>query len=234
MRTLTVVLFLFLSQASAAAGAPQEEPKETPEQKAISRLLDAIQAKDAKLLAQQVCDRVGRDFKGKDVADEATWHLARFHFAEKRFDKAQDLLLSLKQSGRENRWTSYAAIGLSEVAQKRGDDRLMIRYLEEATKLSAVATEPQPRWTRSTRARRHSSDWPGTIGTRATSRRRWTTTRAGSRIVRAALAWPPCVRSGRRKSSLAGCACGTMLPQFETASGSFASRAGWMNSMHTC
>jgi hypothetical protein len=141
MRTLLAIPVLLLPLAlPAAAAPPEEEPKETPEQKAISRLLDAIHAKDARA-AQQVYDQVARDYKGKDVADEATWHLACFHFEEKRFDKAQELLLSLKRSGQENRWTSFAAIGLSEVAQQRGDERLMISYLEEATKLPAVPTK---------------------------------------------------------------------------------------------
>jgi hypothetical protein len=140
MRTLNVVLFLLLSLPSIAAAAPpEEEPKLTPEQKALSRLVDALQAKDARA-AQQVYDQIGRDFKDKDVADESAWWLACFHLEEKRFDKAQDLLLSLKGSGRKNRWTCHAVIGLSEVAQKRGDDRLMLRYLEEATTLPPVPT----------------------------------------------------------------------------------------------
>jgi hypothetical protein len=151
MRTLLAIPVLLLTLAlPAAAAPPEEEPKETPEQKAISRLLDAIHARDARA-AQQVYDQVARDFKGKDVADEATCHLASFHFEEQRFDKAQELLLSLKRSGRENRWTSYATLKLSEVARQRGDERSMISYLEEATKLPAVPTERNLMDTRDTR-----------------------------------------------------------------------------------
>jgi hypothetical protein len=57
-----------------------------------------------------------------------------------RLDKSQELLQSLKQSGRQNRWVSKATLGLSEVAQKRGDERAMLGYLEEAMKTPPTAT----------------------------------------------------------------------------------------------
>src|SRR5207247_607630 len=111
----------------------------THERKALDKLLAPIRAGDAKA-AQQAYEQLAKAFPGKEVAYEAAWYYACFHSEQGRLDKAQDLLLSLRRAGRENRWSSLALIGLSEVAQKRGDERAMLGYLEEAVKARAAPT----------------------------------------------------------------------------------------------
>src|SRR5262249_32006027 len=65
---------------------------------------------------------------------------AGFHFRQQNLDKGEDLLLSLKRSGRKNRWVSLALINLADLAQQRGDERAMLGYLEEALKAQAAPT----------------------------------------------------------------------------------------------
>jgi hypothetical protein len=140
MRTLLAIPILFLAASlSDAVARPEEEPPPSPESKALDKLQRLFGGKDAEAV-RQAYEQLAKDFPGKEVADEATWWYANFHFWEGRLDKAQDLLLSLKRSGRENRWVSRAVIGLSEVASKRGDERAMLGYLEEALTVKAAPT----------------------------------------------------------------------------------------------
>lgn len=136
---LAIAVLLLAASCTVAAEPPDKEPPATPESKALSKLWDAIRAADAKA-AQHAYEQLARDFAGKEAADEAAWYYACFHFGQGRLDRAQDLLLSLKRSGRQNRWASLAVIGLSEVAQKRGDERAMVGYLEEALQAKAAPT----------------------------------------------------------------------------------------------
>ena len=69
---------------------------ESPEPKALDKLLEAIRAADAKA-AQQAYEQLGKDFSGKEVMDEATWNYALFHLRQEKLDKGQNLLLSLKR-----------------------------------------------------------------------------------------------------------------------------------------
>jgi len=134
---LLAIPLLFLG--SIAAEPPEEEPAATPESKALDKLQEAINALDDKA-AQQAYEELSKNFAGKEVADEAAWRQGCFHYRRGRLDKAQDMLLALKRSGRQNRWVSLSVLGLSEVAQKRGDERAMLGYLEEAIKTPPAAT----------------------------------------------------------------------------------------------
>jgi hypothetical protein len=49
--------------------------------------------------------------------------------------------MSLKRSGRSNPWVSRAILSLADVAQKRGDERAMLGYLEETLKLPLARME---------------------------------------------------------------------------------------------
>jgi tetratricopeptide (TPR) repeat protein len=138
-RQLAIPIALLTASLVAAAQSPDKEPPPTPEREALDKLLEPIRAGDARA-AQLAYEQLAKAFPGKEVADEAAWHYACFHSQQGHLDKAQDLLLSLKRSGRENRWVSLAVIGLSEVAQKRGDERAMLGYLEEALKARAAPT----------------------------------------------------------------------------------------------
>jgi tetratricopeptide (TPR) repeat protein len=102
-------------------------------------MLDLFREGDAGAV-REAYEQLAKDFPGKEVADEAAYWYANFHFGQGRLDKAQDLLLSLKRSGRQNRWVSRAVLGLSEVASKRGDERAMLGYLEEALTVKAAPT----------------------------------------------------------------------------------------------
>jgi hypothetical protein len=134
-----ILLVLVAASLATAREAPEKERAPTPESKALDKLQKSIQSGDAKA-AGQAYEQLARAFPGKEAADEATWYYACFHFEQGRLDKARDLLLALRRSRRENRWVSLAVIGLSEVAQKRGDERAMLGYLEEALKVRAVPT----------------------------------------------------------------------------------------------
>jgi hypothetical protein len=134
MKMRLTILVVLLAGSLATAAAPP-----TPGSKAIDNLLELISEGDAKAV-QQAYAQLARAFPGKEVADEATWHYACFHVQQGRLNQAQDLLLSLRRAGRENRWVSLAVIGLSEVAQKRGDERAMLQYLKEGLKVPAAPT----------------------------------------------------------------------------------------------
>jgi hypothetical protein len=138
MRTLLAILFLAAS-LTVVASPPDEDPPPSPESKALSKMLRLFGKGDAGAV-RQAYEQLAKDFPGKEVADEAAYHYAYFQLWEGRLDKAQDLLLSLKRSGRENRWVSRAVLGLSEVAKERGDERAMLGYLEEALKVKAAPT----------------------------------------------------------------------------------------------
>jgi thioredoxin-like negative regulator of GroEL len=138
MKTLLAIPILFLAASlTDATTLPEADPPLPPERKALDKLLELFREGDTRAV-QQAYERLARDFPGKEAADEATWQYANFHFDQERLDKAQDLLLSLKRSGRENRWASSAVIALSEVAGKGGDERAMLGYLEEALKVKAA------------------------------------------------------------------------------------------------
>jgi hypothetical protein len=142
MRLLLVSSGLLLGAALAAAAAdpdPEVQPRPGPERKAMDKLMGVIYARDAEAV-QHAYEQIAKDFPGKDVVDEAAWNYARFHIWEERLDKAQDVLLSLKRSGRKNGWVSLALIGLADIARERGDERVMIGHLEEALKAKAVPT----------------------------------------------------------------------------------------------
>ncbi len=138
-RLLTFPVFL-VAATLAAEGRAEKEIAPTAESKALNKLLKPIGEGNARA-ARQAYEQLAKDFPGKEVADEAAWYYACFHVQHDRLDEAQALLLSLKRSGRENGWVSKAVLGLSEVARKRGDERAMIGYLEEAIKMLPAATE---------------------------------------------------------------------------------------------
>ncbi len=136
---LALPVVLLMTSFAAASEPPENDLPPTPEREALSKLLDLIYAGDAKA-AQQAYEQLAKDFSGKEMADEAAWHYALFQFRQRNIDKGQDLLLSLKRSGRKNRWVSQALITLADVAQQRGDERAMLGYLDEALKAPATPT----------------------------------------------------------------------------------------------
>jgi hypothetical protein len=122
-----------------AAEPTEKDPRSSPEYQALARLMAPIADGDDKA-AQQAYEKLVKEFSGKPVADEATWKYACFHYQRGRLDQAQELLLSLRRSGRDNASVSMALIALADVAQERGDERAMIGYLEEAQKTKATPT----------------------------------------------------------------------------------------------
>lgn len=147
---LVLPILLVAIPLSAGAQTLEEVPPPTPERQALDELVKSIVARDARA-ARRAYERIARDYRGKEAADEAAWHYAGFLFEQGGLDKAQEIFLSLKRSGRENRWVSLALIGLSEVAEKRGDERAMLGYLEEAVKVKPFPTDRNLRDTRDTR-----------------------------------------------------------------------------------
>lgn len=136
---LALPVVLLMASFAAASEPPENELPPTPERKALSKLLDSIYAGEAKA-AQQAYEQLVKDFFDKEVADEAAWHYACFHCRQRNLHKGQDLLLSLKRSGRKNRWVSQALIYLADLAKQRGDERAMLGYLDEALKAPATPT----------------------------------------------------------------------------------------------
>jgi hypothetical protein len=130
MRMLLAILVLLLVTSLTITAEPSDQEPLTPESKALGKLLDSIGEGKAEA-AQRAYDRLTADFSGKEVADEAAWHFAYFQFRQRNSDKGQDLFLSLKRSGRKNRWVSLALIALADDARERGDERAMLCYLEE-------------------------------------------------------------------------------------------------------
>jgi len=132
MKMLPAVRALVLTNVLTVAVLPlaAEQPL-TPARQALDRLHTAIRQADAQA-AQQAYAQLGKDFAGTDTADEASWEYACFLTKRGQFDQAQQLLVSLRQSGRENLWVSQALLGLADVAQRRGDEKAMLAYLEEA------------------------------------------------------------------------------------------------------
>jgi tetratricopeptide (TPR) repeat protein len=141
MRTLLAIPILFLaSWLTVATVPPEEDPPASPERKAMDKLYELCRGRDAEVV-RQAYEQIAKDFPGKDVADEATYGYALFQlWGEGRLDKAQDLFLSLKRSGHENRWVSRAVFGLTAVTRKRKDERAMLGYLEEAANAKADPT----------------------------------------------------------------------------------------------
>jgi hypothetical protein len=156
MKTLLAIPILLLAASLTSAVVPpavvppQGDPPPSPESKALNKLYELCRRRDAGAL-QQAYEQIAKDFPGKEVADEAAYRYAYFHFYEGHLDKAQDLFLSLKRAGRENRWASRAVLGLSEVARKRGDERAMLGYLEEAVNAKAAPTGRNRAYTLETR-----------------------------------------------------------------------------------
>jgi hypothetical protein len=140
MRTLLAIPILFLAASFAVATAPPEEdPPASPEGKALNKLYELCRRRDAEAV-RQAYEQIAKDFTGKDVADQAAYEYALFQLWEGRLDQAQDLFLSLKRSGRENRFVSRAVLCLSAVARERKDERAMLGYLEEAANAKAAPT----------------------------------------------------------------------------------------------
>src|SRR5438874_2694700 len=101
MRMLLAIVVLLAASCTITAAPPDNEPSITPERKALDKLWDAIRAEDAKA-AQRAYEQFIRDFPAREATDEAAWQYACFHSRQGRLDNAQNLLLSLKRSGREN------------------------------------------------------------------------------------------------------------------------------------
>jgi hypothetical protein len=150
MRILVAVSLLLVSTSFVAGEDPS--PKQAPDPDAIVKLCQAIYARDARA-AQQVYDQMARDSAGTEDADLAIWIYSGFLLQQDRLDRAQELLLALQKSGRENEWVSKALLGLADVAQKRGDERAMFGYLDEAIKAPAAATKGNLAYTLATRQR---------------------------------------------------------------------------------
>jgi hypothetical protein len=134
---LAIPVLVLITSFTVPTESREEEPPPTPARKALNKLLDSIYAGDAKA-SQQDYEQLTKNFSGKEVADEAAWHYALFHLRQRNLDKGQDLLLSLKQSGRKNRWVSQALITLADVAQQRRDERAMLGFLVEALQAPAA------------------------------------------------------------------------------------------------
>jgi hypothetical protein len=132
---LTIPILVFV----IATEPTEKDARSSPEYQALDKLMTPIYAQDD-TAAQQAYERIVKDFPGKAVADEATWKYACFHYQQRRLDQAQELLLSLRRSGRDNASVSIALIALADIAQQRGHERAMIGYLEEALKTKATPT----------------------------------------------------------------------------------------------
>jgi hypothetical protein len=133
---LPILAFLLAIPLTAA-----DEPRgpATPERKALTVLQDAMSTDDLKAV-QRAYEQIAKEFAGKEAVDEAAWYCACFHYGKGRLDQSQDLLLSLRRSGRRNRWTSLALIALADLAREHRDERAMLGYLEEAVKAPPTAT----------------------------------------------------------------------------------------------
>jgi hypothetical protein len=136
---MTAFLTIPILASLVAAEPPEKDLRSSPEFQALDKLVTAILNRDDKV-AQQAYEKVVKDFPGKAVADEATWQYACFHYQQGRLDQAQELLLSLRRSGRDNASVSMALIALADVARQRGDERAMVGYLEDALKTKATPT----------------------------------------------------------------------------------------------